>query len=1323
MAAKTPSSSSSPGEGNFNKDLPLIVEPSTPTLKFPVIGMGASAGGLDAFKRFFSAMPSDSGMAFVLVPHLDPSHRSLMVELLTRESEMKVCEVEDEMPIEKNRIYIIPPNSDLVAANGRLHLSKIEERQAFASTLNDFFRSLAHDQREMSIGIILSGTGSHGTHGLKTVKSLGGMVMAQDPDSCEYEDMPRSAIEAGLVDYVLPPEKMPEAIRKYVRQACLHAEHAAPETNTDEEQITPVLDLLRLSRRNDFRCYRKSMLIRRIQRRMAICQIEAVHDYVEYLRSHPEELLNLNRDLLIGVTSFFRDPDVFQVLQKQVIPGLIEQQSGDIPLRIWVPACSTGEEAYSIAILLIEQFNEAGKPPHFKIFASDIDEESLDIARRGVYTASAISEMSSTRLDRFFIKADNNHYQVIPQLRESIVVNGQNLISDAPFSKLDLISCRNLLIYMKPELQQKIISLFHFSLNQRGFLVLGSSESIGRQSDLFEAVSKKWNIYRRTGPTRHDLVQIPIAGNQKRRFQFPGYQASPRPRLSLSELVQKMLLARYAPAAVLINRKYEVLSLFGHTSDFLELPSGELTRDLMTLVRQGLRSKIRAACQQALKGTDLLVITEARVIRNERSSACTVTVTLLHEPKEADGLLLITFEERSKDFQPQIPQIPLTIDQSALMRQLENEVETTRADLQSTIEDQQSSNEEVMSMNEELQSANEELETSKEELQSLNEELSTMNSQLHDKVEELERSNSDFRNFLTSSQIATVFLGTDLCIRRFTPFTAQLFHLIDADIGRPIRDFSLRFTDPTLLQDAKKVLDSKVPLEVEIRSDEGQYYLRRIHPYYTSDNHVEGVVLTFVDISSRVEEESKTQRLAAVLRDSNDAVMLLDTNSRVTSWNRGAERLYGYTAQEAFELSLTDFIPADQQEQMGELLQRIARGEDIESLEVPQITKLGEKLDVLWTITCLRDPGGRPVTIAVTSRDITERKRIENALAENERRMRAILDTASDAIVTIGERGVIEHFNPAAERMFGYSSGEAIGQNVQILMPLPYREEHDNHLSRYLATGVARIIGVGREIVGQRKDGSMFPIDLAISEHRDGSQQLFTGIIRDISERKALQREVLSIAAEEHRRIGQDLHDNVGQKLTGLGMLAGSLEETLQQNSPSDSKLAHRIASGLEEALVQVRSLSKGLVPVEVDAEGLRAALAQLAETLTVDSGVDCHFDCDQTVRIGDNDTANHVYRIAQEAVTNALRHASPRHVNISLIGNASRLSLSVQDDGKGIASSTVHLLGIGLKTMQYRATLIGATLSITSVKGGGTLVICRLAEKAKHEKSFKDSK
>jgi two-component system CheB/CheR fusion protein len=948
-------------------------------LKFPVVGICASAGGLAAFKTFFAAMPADSGMAFVLIPHLDPTHASLMVELVSRQTAMKVSEVEEGTAVEPNRVYVIPPNAYLSIAAGRLHLSKPTEQQRHQTAIDPFFHSLAEDQREKAIGIVLSGTGSHGTPGLKEIKLAGGLTAAQDPETAEYEQMPRSAIDAGIVDYVLPADKLPEALINSIRQASLSHPVAVQAAEANAGQIDHILDLLSARTKFDFRCYRKNMLMRRVQRRMALRHLNEISDYLSFLREHPDEITALTSDLLIGVTSFFREPEAFHVLKQKVIPELVARQVGEIPVRAWVPACATGEEAYSIAILLIEQFTAIKKPVSLQVFATDIDEESLEAARHGIYAARSIGELSPDRLQQFFVKLDRGRYHVNKQLRGSIVVTRQNVISDPVFSKVDLICCRNLLIYLEPELQQKLMSLFHFALNERGYLLLGRSESVGRRTDLFEPLSTKWRIYRRIDSGRRDPVQAPIAAVEDRRMRVPQGEPIRRPPMGFPELMHKVM-AEHALAAVLIDRKFEILSLFGPTSNYLVLPTGEPTRDLLAMAPQDLRTKIRVACHKVLTGGDATSEADARIVRNGSSVRCTITVHLLHEPKGADGLLLLTFQDRPGQDLSASPPHPGTEEELAVIQQLEYEVKITRQDLQSTIEELRRSNEDVMSTNEELQSANEELESSKEELQSFNEELTTVNSQLQDKIEELESANNDIRNLFNSTEIATVFLDKDLRIRRFTPAIAPLLSLTESDVGRPIRDFALRFIDKSLMHDAERVLDNLAPLETEVQTENGRSYLRRILPYRTADGRVQGVAIAFVNITERVATEAQSRLFTTLLRDSNDAVMVQNLDGQITAWNRGAEKMYGYAAAEALRLHSVDLVPMDERTAHEAVFRRIAQGEEIQSFDTRRLTKDGSLLDVWLTVTRLTDDRGNPIGIATTERDVTELKRAHSAL-------------------------------------------------------------------------------------------------------------------------------------------------------------------------------------------------------------------------------------------------------------------------------------------------------------------------------------------------------
>jgi len=1301
----------------------------------PVVGIGASAGGLDAFKKFFAAMPADSGIGFVLIPHLDPKHGSMMVELLARYTKMPVIEAADGMAVEANRVYILPPNKYITISGGILHLTGPVERDGPQTSIDLFLRSLAEDKREKAICIILSGTGAHGSLGLKAVKASDGMAMVQDPNTAEYPRMPQSAIATGLADYVLPVEQMPEALIKYIKHYYVNGADADAKATVVPDYLSQVLALLRSRTKFDFRGYRTRMLARRIERRMSLSHFDRIGDYVVFLREHPDEIKQLFRDLLISVTNFFRDPEAFQALETEVIAPLVRAKEPDAPLRIWSAGCATGEEPYSLGILLLEHLAAEKRSCKMQIFATDVDDAALNVARQGIYPETIATDVSPERLGRFFIRADDASYQVGKQLREIVIFARQNLITDAPFSKLDLIVCRNLLIYLEPEFQRKVVALLHFSLNEGGFLFLGPSETIGRHVDLFEPVSKKWRIFQRIGPARLEQVQVPIAAKVEplvptRRAAPSG--APPRP-ISFAELTHRLLLDRFAPVALLINRKYEILYFFGATDRYLAVPAGEPSQDLMAMARDGLRTKLRAAIHKAVRENAPITLGSCQVRRNGDFYPVIVTIHPMQGPEGADGLLLVTFQESDQEPIPARP--PVGLPEEPVVRQLENELKATKEDLQSTIEELESSNEElkvsneeVMSMNEELQSANEELETSKEELQSLNEELSTVNNQLQDKVADLETSNNDMANLLNCTDVAIIFLDNQLRIKRFTPLATRLFNLIATDIDRPITDIARKYIDSTLQQDIGQVLRTLKPQEtqVQLQTPDGTSWNRRITPYRTLQNRIEGVVLTFTDVTQIRRTADHAQRLAAVLVDSNDAVTVHDFDGKITAWNRGAERMTGYSEAEALQMNVEQMIPQELHAKVRSHWNQLRRGERVDSWEAQRRTKDGRILDVWVTATALKDGQGRPIAIAKTERDITEQKRAHAhleyeiqqrtaALRKSQEQLAAVLHTAADAIITINAMGIIQSVNVATERMFGYDAAEMIGRNIKMLMPSPYREEHDRYLENYRKTGLKKIIGIGREVEVRHKDGSTLAVDLAVSavDHLE----LFTGIIRDISHRKQLEREIVEIASLEQRRIGQDLHDSVGQELTALNILAADLAETLETDPSTVAKLVAQIAQGLQRSQKELRSVMRGLLPVAVDTEGLMASLLDLAERIQKDGKANCVFDCPEPVSVADNLAATHLYLIAQEAVHNAIKHAQPKNIRISLESN-DLLALSVQDDGSGMPTKpTDSHGGLGLRIMQNRATIIGATLTIEPAKPNGTRVTCVLLRKNRETK------
>ena len=1163
-------------------------------------------------------MPADTGIAFVLLPHLDPDHRSLMVDLLTRQTAIPVCEALDGQSVEANTIYVLPPATTLTISSSKLHVSAVKEPRQTWAAIDHFLRALARDQGARAVGIILSGTGSHGTLGLKEIKLAGGIVVAQGPETARYAQMPCNAIASGLVDLVLPPADMPAALLEYAKHPYL--QHPRSEQNLPSEHIDGILAILRTHTQYDFRGYRRNMLARRIQRRMSLRHIDTTGDYHRFLRENSAEVTALYKDLLIGVTAFFREPEAFHVVQQRVIPELVAHSSESNPIRVWVPACATGEEAYSLAMLFLEAFEHAEKSPAMQIFATDIDEEALEVARRGVYPRSIVTDVSAQRLRHFFTALGDDKYQVSKQLRDGLVFAVQNLISDAPFSRLDLISCRNLLIYLQPDLQAKVIQLFHFALKDNGYLLLGPSESIGRQAALFEAASKKWRVFQRIGPTRRDSVNIPInsaslslpvAGDTAARVYTRPQKAG-----GFAELTQNTLLSAYAPASVLINRGCEILHFFGPTIDFLQLPSGEPTRNLVNMAREGLAPSIRATVQSALLKDMTVVDGDARLKRDGRYVPCMITARPVHDRNNADELILVSFEEgdtiRALPVEPGAEAVTqASSDEHNIIQQLEHELKAMREDLQSSIEELDSSNEElkasneeVMSMNEELQSANEELESSKEELQSMNEELNTVNSQLQHQVDELGKSHDDIENLLASSDIATLFLDRDMHIQLFSPPAARLLKLRDGDIGRTISDFSAKAANENLVLEAEQVLDTLIPVEKDVWSggarEQGRCYLRRIAPYRSSDTRIRGVVITFIDITER---------------------------------HRVEERLEACVSERT------------------------------------------------------------------------------SALHEREQRLQAIMNAVVDAIIIISTDGLIQSVNPAATRIFGYAEDELTGRNVNLLLPSQYDDERDLPIvTRYLKTPKKGMgFGRRREFTGCRKDGSSFPLELTITEIDD--LDLFAVVVRDLSEKRQLEREVANVSAHEQERIGRDIHDGIGQQLTGLNILAVSLRNDLAASGYEANPTLEDMITNLVSLIGDTRNLSRGLAPVGVGPLGLVGALKALSDQITQTTGVACSFQHNRArIKFQEESAAAQLYRIAQEAANNALKHANATSIAVKLKLRNGVLELAISDDGQGFdLEAARHSTGIGLRIMHYRADLLGGQLDIKTAPGKSTLVRFRI--------------
>ena len=971
-----------------------------PPQGFPVVGIGASAGGLAAFEAFFSRMPADTdpGMAFVLVQHLAPDHKSVLSDLIQRYTRMRVFEVEDGMVVQPNCAYIIPPGRDMAFLNGTLQLLQPAEPRGQRLPIDFFFRSLALDQHERAIGIVLSGTGSDGTMGVRAIKGEGGMVMAQNIASTEFDGMPRSAIATGLVDYELPPAEMPAQLIAYAA----HAFGKLPRSTTlpapkVENAMKKIFILLRAQTGHDFSQYKPSTIHRRIERRMAVHQIDTIDGYVRFLQQTSAEVEALFRDLLIGVTNFFRDPEAFQVLENQVIPKLFVGKPAGAVIRVWTTGCSTGDEAYSIAILLAERIEALKQNFTVQLFATDIDSQAIATARAGIYPASIAADISPERLARFFTaEADGSAYRIHKNIRDLLVFSEQDVIKDPPFSKLDLITCRNLLIYMGTELQRKLIPLFHYALKPDGWLFLGTSEGIGEFGELFAVHDRKAKLYRR----QEDLQRMalgrflpPMTAGDAWLPHGTARPASPSQK-SLRELTEHALLSQLIAAGVLVNAHGDILYLHGRTGMFLELAPGEAgINNILKMAREGLRGGLTTTLHKATGTKETVVCPGLRVKTNGHFTTVKLTVRPVTSGPEATPevpLYLVILEETAagKVILEQAAEVEepeaTTPDAEARIAALKAELrakeeylQSTHEELESSTEELKSSNEEMQSVNEELQSTNEELETSKEELQSINEELATVNTELQTKVVDLSRANNDMNNLLAGTGIGTVFVDHQLRILRFTPAASSIINLILTDVGRPVAHIVSNLVGySSLVADVQAVLDTLVSKEVQVKALDGKTYTMSIQPYRTLENVIEGAVISFVDITEMVKtrdalhDANELLRLAVVVRDAHDAITVQDLEGRILAWNPGAVRMYGWSETEALQMNVRDRIPEDLRQDALTTLAQLSRAEILEPYRTRRLTKPGAVAEVSIISTALMNEAGEMYAIATTERMI-----------------------------------------------------------------------------------------------------------------------------------------------------------------------------------------------------------------------------------------------------------------------------------------------------------------------------------------------------------------
>jgi two-component system, chemotaxis family, CheB/CheR fusion protein len=1210
-----------------------------------VVGIGASAGGVQAIRHFFEHVPAPSGIAYVVILHLSPDHESHLAEVLQGVARIPVSQVRGRVKVEPDHAYVISPLQSLTIEDGHLEVAEPSGPAERRAPVDIFFRALASSHGPRAVCVILSGTGADGSMGLKRIKEQGGLCLVQDPDEAEHADMPRHAIATGLVDAALPVAAIPGRIVAYRDRAkSVRLPEESPEpADTGEDALREIIGQLRARTGHDFSSYKRPTVLRRIARRMSLHEVADLQGYAELLRQHPDEARALLKDLLISVTNFFRDPGAFEKLRETVVPRLFEGKGEHDQVRVWVPGCATGEEAYSIAMLLAEFADTRTRPPGMLIFATDIDETAVRAAREGIYTRTDMADVSTERLRRFFLP-ETQGYRVRKELREMVLFAHHNIIRDPPFSHLDLVSCRNLLIYLNRAAQQRVMQVLHFALSPERFLFLGSSEAADGFSELFAPVEKDAAIFRsRPSPVRRGLP-VPDAYAQPLPAvpqEPPSRGDSHREPASIGILHQQ-LLELYAPPSLLVNEHLQLVHLSDRAGRYLQHPGGEPTADILKAIQPDLRLVLRAALNQAAQERATVQTAGARAADRPTAVTLVVKPVLRDDASPPEYFLVFFQEEPIRGLPSDHSQSVARIAQGDAARQLEEEAHMLRVQLraqreryETQSEELRASNEELQAMNEELRSSTEELETSKEELQALNEELRTVNQELKIKIEEQVLATDDILNLINSTEIGTIFLDRSSRLKLFTPPALEIFNLIPADEGRPLSDIRCALVDADLGGDIERVLDRLERVEREVATLDGRWIWMRILPYRTADDRIGGVVLTFLDITRRKRMEDRLSSSEARLRLLIDsvtdyAIFTLDADGLIASWNAGAARLFGYTDNEAIGMSFERlFTPEDRQAGVPEREQKAARESGQAADERWHLRKDGSRFFASGVLTPLsgEDSETGVSGYVKVARDLTERKQWEDALTQ----------AHADLEFRVRER-----------------------------------------TAQLAAANVA--------------------LDTELQERREANQQI-----------RGLLRRLITAQEDERRRIGRDLHDQLGQEVVGLRLRLSGILETA-----TDATVRARI----EDALQILEKLDQDLDfhiwelrPPGLDDLGLVKTLERFVQNWSREFGIaaDFHSQGLDKTRLP-HDTEINLYRITQEALNNVLKHADASRVAVILECREEQLVLVIEDDGIGFdrAAAGAAERGIGLIGMQERAALIGGTLEIEAGPGAGTTIFVR---------------
>jgi two-component system, chemotaxis family, CheB/CheR fusion protein len=1271
-------------------------DPESIPVRFRVVGIGASAGGLESLEQFFSNLPPNPGMAFVVVQHLSPDFRSVMDELLARHSDLPIQQAEDNIEVEANRVYLLPPKKEMIIRERRLLLTDKERTHGLTLPIDHFFRSLAQDVGTEAVGIILSGTGSDGSRGLREIKRAGGRVYVENPDSAKFDGMPLSALATGVVDQSAPASDIPQLLMSDANLPS--ADAVEPDLFLDETPMESIFRLLRDQFGLDFSLYKMTTVSRRILRRIELLGSVDLAGYAERLRVDSEELSSLYRDLLIGVTRFFRDPEAFDFLEQHVVPEILDRVQESEEIRIWIAACATGEEAYSIAMILYEQLTARGRNLNVKILSTDVHTASLTYAGAGSYGEEQLEHVNEKRRERFF-RRKGNGYQISQDLRQLIVFAPHNITKDAPFTKMHLITCRNLLIYLEPPAQKSVLSLFHFGLVTGGFLFLGSSETAGTLASEFDTVNEHWKIYRKRRDVRLlEPLRMPVSkktpGSSK---LFLGHS---RAALADTQLltVYDELLNRHMPPSFLVDEDRHLVDSFGGAEHLFKIGKRRPSISILDLLDGDLRTVVAGAIQRALKNDGHVRYTGVPIGDGDRIRRCILSAEAFTNPRTNSTHVLITIlDETSQERRHALSNASdLTTAQAAQdrMNTLESELSYTRETLQSTIEELQTANEELQATNEELVASNEELQSTNEELHSVNEELYTVNAELQRKITELRELNSDMQHFLESTDVGTLFLDGNLRIRKYTPRIASVFHIQTQDIGRSIRHFSHSLQRPTLLRDIELALTEGVTIEDEVRDVEDTAFFLRILPYRAASAgdgernlpmaepaRVEGVVLSLTDISALERVRSRLRQLSAIVESSEDAIISQSLDGSITTWNRGAERLYGYSAEEVIGRNIVMLIAGGSDDQVAALLESIRRGGRIEHADTFRLRKDGGLLEVSVTISPIHDVDGRISGASAIVRDVAPVKKAQREVMEREGQIRLLLDSTEEGIIGLGPDGSCTFVNPSCVRMLGYTSAnDLIGTHIHMLIHTR-GAIGDMHAAEDCPLYQVLLTGKGAHSDNEpmyRADGTRFTSEYWSYPIRRGHNVVGAVMtFLDITERKQAEAEIRTAARRREEFLAMLSHE----LRNPLAAVVSAAKVMRTENiSPHALDRARQIVerqsrqmARLLDDLLDVSRITRGGIELrkeDIDLrEVVRIAIEALAPMLE-ERQSKLTLNLPDEVLAVRGDTAR-IQQVVANLVSNAARYSPPGSpIQLTIDSEAESLVLRVKDEGRGISPS-----------------------------------------------------